>query len=145
MTKTNQKALIWKEFNQTFWPGYNGNDGDGPVTFMWFARIGTFNLMNNIVVEIELKTHGHRDHYVGYEVRLIHRINGLLTNHFFRFDDYFEERDDDRDDYPLDNNDCFYVDKNADWYVAKPTFDDIVTFQSEVMTFINEYGEVKPR
>jgi len=145
MPKTNRKALIWEDFNKEFWTGYNGDDGDGPVHILWFARKGTFELENNIVVEIELMTRGYADHYVGYMVRLIHKTKGKLTEHFFRFDDYLEEREDNRDDYPLGDNTCFYVDSRAKWYIAIPTFDDIADFQSRVMTFIGEYGEAKSR
>lgn len=149
MQKRKNRVRNWEGFNREFWQGYNGDDGEGPVHILWFAKKGTFELENNIVVEIELMTRGHADHYVGYMVRLIHKVNGKLTEHFFRFDDYMssamEDRADNRDDYPLGNNICYYVNSEARWYIAIPEFDEIATFQSEVMTYIGEYGEPKPR
>lgn len=139
----------WEGFNREFWVGYNGDDGEGPVHILWFDRVGTFELKNNIVVEIELATHGYADRYEGYEVRLNHKTNGLLTRHYFKFDDYMsgamDDRVDDRDDHPLSGNVCYYADKDAKWYIAVPEFDEIVTLQTEIMTFIEEYGAAKPR
>lgn len=145
VANANKNARRWEAFNKTFWAGYNGDDGDGPVNFMWFDKLGTFELKNNIVVEIELETCGRQDQHEGYMVRLIHKSGGKLTQHYFKFDDYLEEREDDRTDYPLGDNHCFYVDDKADWYIATPTFDDVVEYQTTLMSFISEYGEAKSR
>jgi hypothetical protein len=149
MGRRKERTRRWEGFNREFWQGYNGDDGEGPVHILWFDRTGTFELKNNIVVEIELKTRGYADHYVGYEVRLIHKTNGQLTSHFFKFDDYLsskmDDRIDDRKDYPLGGNLCYYATAEAQWYIAIPEFDEIATYQSEVMTFIETYGDVKPR
>lgn len=144
----NRNALVWETFNQSFWVGYCG-DGDGPVEFCWFDKTGLFELKNGIVVEVELSTHGTCDKYEGYEVRLNHRINGPITRKFFLFDDYLEGREDNRPDYGGDHR-TFWVqhDRRAhkvDWYIAHPEIDDIIEMQTKIMTFIDHYGNTRPR
>lgn len=144
MAKRNKYAQAWELFNRDFWEGYNG-DGDGDVHILWFDKVGCFNLLSNIVVEIELVTHGTADHYKGYEVRLNHKQNGPITGKKFLFNDYLDEREDDRqNDYPTGSGGTFYVShsehKGVNWYIAIPTFDDIAHMQSAIMSFISHYG-----
>ena len=144
----------WEEFNRYFWTGYNGDDGDGPITIVWTDKLGTYSTKSK-VVEFELSTYGTHEQYEGYRVRVVHKNNGEIASHFFKFDDYLDEREDNRQhDYPHPNDSGrrdggFYVHRNSMakrrkelevwWYIAVPTFDSIAGMQSAITTWIDNY------
>lgn len=94
-------------FNREFWQGY-GMDGPGPIKINWIDKLGAYNLDENRVVELRLATRGHANRYEGYRVQIIHKQNGVIAQHYFRFDDHMDTsmggRMDERNDYPLGDN-----------------------------------------
>ncbi|MCK5158845.1 MAG: hypothetical protein KAR08_06795 [Candidatus Heimdallarchaeota archaeon] len=144
------KPHAWEEFNQYFWTGYNGDDGDGPIHIIWTDKLGVYKTKTK-VVEFKLETRGTMDKYEGYKVRIIHKTNGKLSSHFFKFDDYLDERKDKRQhDYPHgDRSGGFYVHHNSQakfrkelevwWYIAVPTFDAIAGMQSAITSWLESY------
>lgn len=145
------KAGAWEEFNRYFWTGYNGDDGDGPIHITWTDRLGVWSHKNK-VVEFELATYGTAGQYEGYKVRVISKSAGELSSHYFKFDDYLDEREDKRQhDYPsgTDKSGGFYVHHNSLashrkelevwWYIAVPTFDTIAGMQSAITTWVQSF------
>ena len=69
-------------FNENFFKGIEG--------ITWYEKRGIYKISDTTFAEITIKTRGHADHYAGYEVKIHHKVNGVLNITFFGFKDYLE-------------------------------------------------------
>lgn len=106
----------------------------------WFDRIGIMPIDFDRRVEIMLDTGGCFNNYVLYRVKIIHKRNGTITVKTFRFDDYLSKSD--RIDNRKDYNGSFHVwanNGNVDWYVARPSEQNIKRLTNAIMKYIEIY------
>ena len=91
----------------------------------------------NRKAEIVLVDRGHHEHYVGYNVSIIHKENGVIVSEFFGFNDYLGKRTDDRRDEQGKFEVIGYVAK--DWYIAKPSSNEVKKMAEKIMQYIELY------
>lgn len=69
-------------FNENFFKGIEG--------ITWYGRRGVYKISSTTFAEISIETRGHADYYVGYNVQIHHKVNGMLNENFFKFKDHLE-------------------------------------------------------
>lgn len=110
----------------------------------FYNRKGVYKLNKDTVVTIVLATQGTSKVYVGYEVSIINKKNGIIDNEFFHFDAYLsqENRVDEREDYKggfhIDEDSCKKSER-PDWYIAIPHPTDIVYMGNMIFCYIDSW------
>lgn len=132
----------WESFNREFWKLHNHDDANGPVALHWYDKTGIYNLDKHRIVEITLSDPRIANHYLGYDVRIVHKNNGEIARHFFNFNDYLDNCPEERADNRVEYTGPYYVwlhHGELGWYIAKPGFDTIVDMQSCIIGWISQY------
>lgn len=99
----------------------------------WFNRKGIKLLPNNKVAEVELTTNVVHGNYAGYQVTIIHKENGKITEHSFWFDDYMSTKNPNIDDSSCQQSGV------ADWYMETPELIEVDNLASQILHFIELY------
>lgn len=124
--------MDWVTFNNNFF----NNDA-----ISWFDRKGTLKLTNKLIAEITLSTAGTQGTYVGYKVSIINKDTGKLSSHFFKFDDYMEDRADSDIKYNGFKIVAHCCKDKADWYIYRPTDLAIKGMVHQIMSYINQWED----
>jgi len=104
----------------------------------WFDKMGILPTNNtNIVVEIKLDDVGHKDNFNGYHISILHKVNGKIITHFFKFKDYLTMTKIDGCDY------ChgWFNNGKIDWYINRPT--NSREMVSKMLDYIENFVEIK--
>lgn len=108
----------------------------------WFDKSGVIRMDDDrrVVATLTIRggsgvpTHGH---YIGFDIEIISKKNGVITSKFFGFNDYLpaNERKDQRPDYQGKFEVIDYIDWS--WYIAVPK--DERKFTRAVEAYIEEW------
>jgi len=107
----------------------------------WSDVVGLVPMSRGRVARIEFVDNGCVGHFATLNVRIVHPDNGTIDGKDFRFPDWLDERDDERDDY----TGGIYVWANRgqfDWYIAQPTKATLAKLMGAVAEYITMF-EVK--
>lgn len=105
----------------------------------WFDRMGVYTIDDNRRAEIETVTSGTRGTYDAYEVRIIHKENGIITHHKFPMNTYMGPND--RVDNRRDCSENFKIIEHCgiDWYISRPSNDATKRLRNAILDFIEIY------
>jgi hypothetical protein len=99
---------IFKDFNQNFF--------SKSKNITWFDKEGFYTLDENRVVRITIDDVGTRDHFNGYLVEILNKLEGVIVKKFFRFEHHLIMIHNHRTDYYH----VWYNNDKLDWYISRP-------------------------
>lgn len=86
------------------------------IVIDWFDLVGYSSVDENRRAKITLDYLGHHDHYIGFWVSILNKLEGVVDKKFFRFGDYLEIDESVRHDSALQViGHCGWH-----WYISKP-------------------------
>ena len=91
-----------------------------------------FQLDSQIVVEAYLSTSGVFDQHDGYLVRVVHKANGELSRHHFKFSSYFE---------PHPSPNCYW-DLNSTWktkWEIMPDIKSLNLYRKRILDYLKKF------
>ena len=105
---------IFKDFNQNFF--------SKSKNITWFDKEGFYTLDENRVVRITLDDVGTRDHFNGYLVEILNKLEGVIVKKFFRFEHHLImiHKTDLPNYHRTDYYHVWYNNDKLDWYISRP-------------------------
>jgi hypothetical protein len=83
-----------------------------------------------LIAEICLSTSGTHNQYEGHLVKVIHKINGEISRHYFNFNNYFEK-------YPIDNLKWYISKGNRDnWNDNPPNIESMQKYRDAIILYL---------
>jgi hypothetical protein len=92
----------------------------------------------NRLARIEVREFGFADHFAGLDVRILNRETGLIDEKRFMFEDWLDERSDNRKDHrqpPV----IWKHSGEFDWYIAVPTKEALGRLMDAVHVYISMF------
>lgn len=108
----------------------------------WFGKKGLLALNQEQNAEIVLSTGNVSGTYDRYKIKIVNKLEGLISDHVFKFDDYFSKRVDSRPDYKngfavIDH--CFAPHEKG-WYIAEPSKEETKKLAAMIFEYIEAYS-----
>lgn len=120
-------------FNEAFFGDVDLNLLGRPSFFGTTIVVPLDELRN---AEIRLATGGTHGHYNRYNVVIVHKQNGIITSHAFKFQDYLRDKNGkqrgEKSVNPFEVIDYC----NWDWHCEGPTRDSVATMALKIRSFI---------
>lgn len=102
----------------------------------WLDVVGLVPMSDRRLARIEVSDLGHSDHYSSLLVKIVHTATGTIDAKTFRFVDYLDEREDDRDDLPNVQPHIWTQGGRFEWYIAVPTAAAVGRLMAAVLAYI---------
>jgi hypothetical protein len=111
------------------------------VQIHWYDLTGVVQLDDERFAKLELCTRETAGVYRGFTAKIVNKTRGVIDCKTFLFDDYLNDRNDKRSDYPLYGNHCFSVHSSCgwDWHIAIPNRPE--TFTQAIEFWIQEFSK----
>ena len=105
----------------------------------WFDVVCLVPMTKNRLARIELTDTGYADHFAQIYVKIIHSENGTIDAKTFRFADWIDTRDDDRQDHPNERPHVWANNGEFKWYIAHPTKTALERLMSAIADYIKAF------
>jgi len=105
----------------------------------WFDVVCLVPMSKNRLARIELTDTGYADHFAQIYVKIIHSENGTIDAKTFRFADWLDTRDDDRQDHPNERPHVWANNGEFKWYIAHPTKTALERLMNAIADYIKAF------